>query len=105
MENSTSLAIEDYNNYKIKIVRPFIERNDLYNIDSIFNNERYTNPSFNRIEIINSDKLEEHYGSGELNSILVELRLHTSWVIQNFHELKESNQNLVLTLDNEIKKE
>ena len=106
MENSTSLAIEDYNYYKIQSVRPFIERNGLHNIDSIFNNnQRYVYPSSDRLEFINGVKLEQHFGSNELNSILVELRLHMGWLIQNFHGLKEFNQKLVIALDNEIMKE
>ena len=105
MENSTSLAIEDFNYYKIQSVRPFIERNGLYNIELIFNNQNYVYPSSDRLEFINGVKLEQHFGSNELNSILVELRLHMGWLIQNFHDLKEFNQKLVIALDNEIMKE
>ena len=107
LENDTNLAIEDYNNYKIEFVRPFIERNGLYNIDPIFNNnERYGNVSKNNfLRLINGKKLEEHYGSDELTGIIVELRLHIAWVIEKYNKLEEFNQSLILALDNEIKKE
>ena len=103
MENSTSFALEDSNDYKIQFVRPFLEIHGLFNIDNIYNDEPYVYPF--KPKFINSDKLAEHYGSNELDGILVQLRLHTAWVIQNFHDLKEFNQTLKLALEHEIKKE
>lgn len=105
LENSTRLAIEDYNDYKIQFMRPFLVKHGLFNLEPIFNDQPYSWPSKSNFKFINSNKLLEHYGSNELDGILVQLRLHISWVIKNFHDLKESNQNLVLALDNEIKKE
>jgi hypothetical protein len=104
-ENALRLAIEDYNYYKIKSTRPFLEKHDLFNLDEAFKDESYDNSRSRSLELINSDKLEEHFNSGEFNSIIVQLRLHTSWVIQNFQIMKEFNQRLKLELENEIRKE
>lgn len=74
-------------------------------LEPIFSDQPYIYPSKSKFKLINSNKLLEHYCSNELEGILVQLRFHITWLIKNFHDLKESNQNLVLALDYEIKKE
>ncbi len=103
LENRTRSAIEDYNDYKIQFTRPFLIKHGLFNTENIFNDEPYVFPS--SVKFINSDKLIAHYGSIELDGILVQLRLHLGYVIQNFQRLKEFNQELILELDNETEEE
>ena len=100
LENSASFAIEDYNDYKIQFMRPFLEKHGLYNMEALFNGKPYVIPKSGKY--LNINKLVEHYGSNELDGIIVQLRMHMSWVIQNFLNLKEFNQKLILELDNEI---
>jgi hypothetical protein len=104
MEKVLILAMNDYNHYKLNSVRPFLKKYGLFNINAIYNDEPYQYTSQD-VKFINVDKLGEYYGSDELNGILVQLRLHIGWVIQNFQDLKDFNQKLRLELENEIKKE
>jgi len=97
-------AIEEYNDYKTEFTRPFLERNGLYNYDFEFPNDQ--NPDgIQKFILINIDKLEEHYNSDEFKSILVSLRLHLSDLIRRFQIMDELNNELIMALENEIKKE
>ena len=98
-------AIEEYNDYKTGFTRPFLERNGLYKFDNEFDDDRNIYVPLHPVELINSDKLEEHYNSDEFKSILVSLRLHLSYLIDNFQKMDELNNEIIMALENEIKKE
>lgn len=98
-------AIEEYNDYKTGFTRPFLERNGLYKFDNKFDDDRNIYIPLHPVELINSDKLEEHYNSVEFKSILVSLRLHLSYLISNFQQMDELNNEIIMALENEMKKE
>ncbi|WP_242158210.1 DUF6090 family protein [Aestuariivivens sediminis] len=98
-------AIEEYNDYKTGFTRPFLERNGLYNFENVFDDEQNIHNQLHSFEIINSHKLEEHYISDEFKSILVALKLHLSYLINNFQQMDELNNEIIMALEHEIRKE
>ena len=102
---TTISAIEEYNDYKTGFVRPFVERNGLYNFDNVFDDDPDHYRQAYRAQLINSDKLEEHFNSDEFKSIIVALQLHLSWLIEQWQRLDAVNNEIIMALENEIKKE
>ena len=54
------------------------------------------------MDLIEHSKLEEQYGTTELDELLFELRYQTSWVYTTLNRLKESNKEFELALKNEL---
>jgi len=102
IENSTIDANAEFNEYKLQYLRPYFSEHGILNTDSAFNNTPYEFMSLDKIELINRKKLEEQYGSKEMDQILFNLRFKTSWMIHNFNLLEEHNNKLRLALENEL---
>ena len=103
-EKVTIDANEEFNQYKLEHLRPYFSSNGILNSESVFNETPYEFISLYNIELVNREKLEEQYGSNELDQILFNLRFKTSWQIHNNNKLIQVNKNLRKELNEEIVK-
>tara|TARA_R110001583_G_scaffold195111_1_gene369228 strand:+ start:597 stop:1310 length:714 start_codon:yes stop_codon:yes gene_type:complete len=103
-EESTLDAFEEFNDYKLQYLRPYFSKHGILNTALAFNDTPYEFMSLDNIELINHEKLEEQYGSQELDQILFNLRFKTAWQIDNINRLDALNKKLKLVLIEEIAK-
>lgn len=101
-EKVTKDANKEFNAYKLEHLRPYFSRNGILNTESAFNETPYDFMSLDNVELINRKKLEEQYGSNELDQILFNLRFKTSWQIHNNNKLLQDNINLRKVLNKAI---
>ena len=93
-------AINEWNDTKMNKVRPFLEKNGLYNNEVVFNDKPYEFMNIGKDGlIIDYNRLTEHYGSQELDQLLYTLRHSASWCLHCMGKLDEASTNLNLALD------
>jgi tetratricopeptide (TPR) repeat protein len=70
---------------------PFLNKYGIHNTEGTFNDEPYDVTPLFYLDIIDHSKLKEQYGSKELDEILFDLRLWTSWTYSSLKNLEERN--------------
>jgi len=104
IESSVLQAKQSYNNFKDETIIPFFIRHGLHNSDAVFKSEKYKwLPLFN-IDFIRMDRLKSEEVSAELEQILVELKIKSSWAIENIEVLMNKNSEISMTLREELNK-
>ena len=101
-ENSANDAYKEWNEFKEQRLRPFFNKYGIHNTESAFSVEPYDFMTFNSIKLIDHSKLQEQFGTTELDELLFDLRFKTSWLINNLNWLKDSNDKLERALINEL---
>jgi hypothetical protein len=101
-EKVTQNAYDVFNEMKLQRLRPFFRKYGIHNVEPAFNDQPYFFDSLFEMDLIEHSKLEEQYGTTELDELLFELRYQTSWVYTTLNRLKESNKEFVLALKNEL---
>lgn len=97
-ENLTLEAMNEWNNLKLNIVRPFFARYGINNSETSFNHKPYEFMSLDDIPLLDTDKLKSRYGTRELDQILYESRHNASWVIHCLTNMKTANEKLQMAL-------
>ncbi len=90
-EKSVTAAYEGWNKIKDERLRPLFNRYGIHDSEAAFNENPYDFEPLVYIDLIDHSKLKEQYGSIELDEILFDLRLHTSWVYSSLKKLERSN--------------
>lgn len=86
---STSYTI--WNKLKVERLRPFLNKYGIHDTEAAFNDNPYDFGPLLYIDLIDHSKLKEQYGSIELDEILFDLRLQTSWTYSTLQILERSN--------------
>ena len=93
-------AIEEWNDVKLNKVRPFLDKNGLYDNQVAFNDEPYEFMTMGKDGIvINYAKFSALYGTQELDQLLYYLRHSASWALHCMGKLEDANTNVILALD------
>lgn len=93
-------AIGEWNDVKLNKVRPFLDKNGLYDNQVAFNDDPYEFMTIDKDGIIiNYERFSAHYGTQELDQLLYYLRHSASWVLHCMGKLEDANTNLNQALD------
>jgi len=101
-EKVTQNAFDIFNEMKLLRLRPFFRKNGIHNVEPAFNDQPYPMTSLFEMDLIEHSKLEEQYGTTEMDELLFELRYQTSWVYTTLERLKEANKKFELALKDEL---
>lgn len=101
-ENKTKIAIVDWNNIKRNLVRPYLRRKGIFNTDVVFHKPPFEFFSIARSNIVNYDSLKAQYGTKELDQILFDLGVKTSYAISTLDSLLYKNMTLSKILKNKL---
>jgi len=104
IESDVLQGKQDYNDFKDETIIPFFIRIGVYDINAVFKSEKYKFSPLLDINIIRSDRLKSQEVSAELDQILVELIIKSSWTIDNIEKLMKKNNEISLALREELNK-
>lgn len=90
-ENNVSKGFAIWNKLKEERLRPFLNKYGIHNTEAAFNDNPYDFSPLIYIDLIDHSKLKEQYGSIELDEILFNLRLQTSWTYSSLKGLEILN--------------
>jgi tetratricopeptide (TPR) repeat protein len=91
LENKVTESFTRWNKLKAERLYPFLNKYGLHDTEATFNDHPYDYAPLFYIDVIDYSKLKEHYGSVELDEILFDLRVGTSWCYSNLKWLERSN--------------
>jgi len=93
-------SIGEWNDVKLNKVRPFLDKNGLYDNQVAFNDDPYEFMTMGKDGlVINYEKFSALYGTKELDQLLYYLRHSASWALHCMGKLEEANANINLALD------
>jgi hypothetical protein len=104
IEVSVSQANQSFNDYKNETMIPFFIRHGIYDSKAVFESEKYNFSPLVQNNFIRYDRLKSQYENVEFAQLLVELRIRTSWAIFNLEDLIKKNNEISMTLEQELKK-
>ena len=90
-ENNVTEAFTRWNKLKEERLWPFLNKYGLHDTEATFNDHPYDFNPLHYINVINHSKLKEHFNTTELNEILFDLRLWTSWNYSTLKRLEQLN--------------
>lgn len=98
-EKLTIESMKEWNDNKIKIVRPFLRNYGIFNTDSIYNDTKYEFMRLKNSSFVDTERLKMQYGTEEFNQLLYDGRYKSSWVLRCLENLKIANKNLIIGLE------
>tara|TARA_R110002096_G_C14359795_1_gene703880 strand:- start:5 stop:796 length:792 start_codon:yes stop_codon:yes gene_type:complete len=98
-EKLTSEAMNEWNDFKLNSLRPFLAKYGINNTKTSFNHKPYEFMSLDNIQLINYEKLRSKYGSMEFDQILYESRHKASWIIHCLLNMEKANERLASSLE------
>lgn len=106
-EKATLKSFDNFNQVKLKMLRPFSEKHGLMNTDVIFNEvqSNWKNVLDTVINVVSYDKLKAQYGSQELDQILSSLWLQSGHVIHRLEVQTEQINKFKAILEDELYKD
>ena len=104
IEVSLSQAKNSFNDFKTETVIPFLSQYGIYDSKAVFNIEKYKFSPLLENNFIRYDKLKLQYKTVEFEQLLVDLKIKTSWVIENLEKVTSINNEIVEALQQELKK-
>jgi hypothetical protein len=103
VEMETNVAIDLWNEYQLKEVRPYLNRQGINKTKAMFSTELDGFASaVSNIDFIEYSKLKEQYGSLEFDQLLFTIQFQTNWAIQNIVWLNENNLRFQDVLKKEL---
>jgi tetratricopeptide (TPR) repeat protein len=90
-ENNVTEAFTRWNKLKEERLWPFLNKYGLHDTEATFNDHPYEYGPLFYIDVIDHSKLKEHFNTTELNEILFDLRIGTSWNYSALKWLEDSN--------------
>ena len=91
-EKTVSEAYKTWNGVKKERLWPFLNKYGLHNTEGTFNDEPYDVMPLFYLDIIDHSKLKQQFGTIELDEILFDLRLWTSWTYNSLKNLEGKEQ-------------
>lgn len=96
-------AISEWNEYKYEYVRPFLSKNGVNNSQAFYSLRAPSFSALTQLDFIDHSKLEELYGTVELDQLLFDLRFKTSWMLQNLIWLQMQNERFEEVLKQKLR--
>ena len=91
-------AYKGWNKLKDERLKPFFNKYGIQDTEAAFNDNPYDFGPLLYIDLIDHSKLKEQYGSTELDEILFDLRLQTSWTYSSLKGLEILNNEFAEVL-------
>lgn len=88
--------------FKEDRLKPFLAKNGINDARELFNNYQLNYYKLREKNILSYPKLKEQYGNVELDQMLFDLGIKTSWAITALEDLIMANKKLQLDLKNEL---
>jgi len=101
-ENNVNDAMGYLWDFKVVQVRPFLSKYGINNTNELFDNYQLDYYALREKNIISYSKLKEQYGTIELDQILFDLGIKTSWALSALENLLTANKKLQIDLKNEL---
>ena len=101
-EGHVAKAIEQLSNKKEIRIKPFLSNYGINNTKELFNNYQLDYYELRETNIFSNSKLKEQYGTIELDQILFDIGISTSWALSALDDLLTENKELQLDLKNEL---
>ncbi len=101
-EDHVDEAHERLSDYKEIRIKPFLSKHGINNTKELFNNYQLDYYDLRETNIFSDSKLKEQYGTLELDQILFDLGIRTSWTVSALEDLLAANKELQLNLKNEL---
>ena len=99
LETVDKQAKSQFNVFKNETLLSFCIDHGIYNSYTVFNQEKYKfEPLYNN-NIVHFKRLTSQYGSLEFDQLLVNLKIRSSWAIENLEKLIENNNKLKKALE------
>ena len=103
-ESHVNKAIEQLSDYKEKPIKPFLSKYGINDTKELFKNYQLDYYDLRETNIFSESKLKEQYGTIELDQLLFDLGIKTSWTLSALENLLAANKELQLDLKNELNK-
>ena len=99
LETVDKQAKSQFNVFKNEKLLSFCIDHGIYNSNTVFNQEKYKfEPLYNN-NIVHFKRLTSQYGSLEFDQLLLNLKIRSSWAIENLEKLIENNNKLKKALE------
>ena len=96
-------AITDITTFKNEHLRPAFSRFGIHDTKLFFDNYQLDYFEIAEKNYINYSKLKQQYGTVELDQLLFNLGIKTSWALQSLKLIQEEGNKLKKSLENELK--
>ena len=103
MENNIKNAIEDIDRFKNEHLRPIFSKYGIHDTQVFFDNHHLDYFELAEKNYINYSNLKQQYGTVELDQLLFNLGIKTSWALQGLKMTQEEGNKLQRVLENELK--
>jgi len=104
LEVSVRDATEHLWGFKEERLKPFLSKYGINDAERLFNNYQLSYFELREKNIFSYTMLKEQYGTVELDQMLFNLGIKTSWAITAHEEILNANRNLQLELSNKLNK-
>lgn len=84
--------------FKESILKPFLSKYDINNANELFKNIELDYYDLRGKNIFSHSKLKEQYGTEELDQLLFDLGIKTSWALSALESALKANKELQLDL-------
>ena len=102
LEGSVRDATEHLWGFKEERLKPFLSKYGINDAEELFSNYQLSYYELREKNIFSYAMLKEQYGSVELDQMLFNLGIKTSWAITAHEEILAANRNLQLELNNKL---
>ncbi len=102
LEHHVHDAFEWIYTFKEDLLKPYLAKHGINNAKELFKNRQLDYYKLREKNILSYSKLKEQYGSVELDQMLFDLGVRTSWAKTALEDLLPANKKLQLDLTNEL---
>ncbi len=103
-ESHVDKALEQLSDYKEKPIKPFLSKYGINDTKELFKNYHLDYYDLRETNIFSKSKLKEQYGTVELDQLLFDLGIKTSWTLSTLEDLLAANKKLQSNLKDELNK-
>ncbi|MDG5493027.1 hypothetical protein [Psychroserpens sp. SPM9] len=89
--------------FKEEHLKPYLAKHGINDAKELFNNHQLSYYELREKNVFSYSKLKEQYGTVELEQMLFDLGIRTSWAKTALEDLLKTNKNLQLDLTNVLK--
>ena len=101
-EDYVRSAITDFTTFKMEHLRPAFSKYGIHDTQVLYDNYQLDYFELAKINYINYSMLKQFYGSVELDQLLFDLGIKTSWALQGLKLTKLQGDELKQSLENEL---
>ena len=101
-EDNVNNAMKMLSEFKESRLKLFLSKYDINDAKELFKNRQLDYYNLREKDIFSYSKLKERYGTGELDQLLFDLGIKTSWALSALKGVLAANKELQLDLKNEL---